>query len=81
MEVPADSVAFSFLGGTMVIYRNRSRKNTYGPDGAFVAGGTLHYREGGTETFTGKALRGKAALHVRQGKVERIETVLEAVNT
>ena len=80
--LPADffkednTFAFNFLGNCEVVYRNESRKNTYGDEGAQVSSYRITYQDGRSEECAGKQITGKAAHAIRDGKVKRIEAEL-----
>ena len=53
IKVPKDSLAFIFLGKTLVVYRNPKRLNTYGDDKAVVRKISLRDKRGNLTEFRG----------------------------
>jgi len=75
-QLPADAVAFKFLGRTLVVYHNPGRKNTYGPHAARPASYRLVYRDGRAEDLPGATVGQRYALQVRGGEVARMDVAL-----
>ena len=67
---------FNFLGSCEVNYRNESRKNTYGSNGASVKSYRVTFTDGSSEECSGKKITGKTAHAIRDGKARRIDVIL-----
>lgn len=77
-EIPKDSYAFSFLGTTLVLYRNPGRKNTFGPKAAVIKEITISYFDSPKPVHLKEAvIPATYAQEVRDNKVEKIEIFLE----
>lgn len=75
-NVPENAFAFKLLGRTLVVYHNRARKPTYGPDGVRPSVYRLEYRDGRNVETQGDSVSGPDAEAVRRGDVRRIDVVL-----
>ncbi|OGW91974.1 MAG: hypothetical protein A3D28_03045 [Omnitrophica bacterium RIFCSPHIGHO2_02_FULL_63_14] len=75
VKVPKDSVAFMFLGKTVVCYRNPKRLDTFGRTRVSVKRIVLRGPKGDTE-FRGDTVPHPHSLKVREGKVQRIDIEL-----
>jgi hypothetical protein len=76
IEIPSHCFAFRFLGHTLVVYHNPERSATYGEIAASVRRCTFLYRNGSSKTLEGAVFEGELALHVRDGRVERMDLIL-----
>lgn len=88
VELQKDSFLFKFLGKTVVVYHNPSRKDTFGAKAARIASYILTYGtehlihqmptkfNGTTRTINGDTIASQYALDVRSGKVKRIDVAL-----
>lgn len=72
LKIPANSFAFNFLGGTLVIYHNRERKNTFGKDGAVISD-IMVYQDRRVHHIKDNIIRLPYSELIRRGFVERIE--------
>lgn len=77
IEIPENSFAAKFLGKTLVIYRNAQRKSTFGQNAARVKQMILWKNDGTQFAVEGSCLLGELAEQVRQGRIERIEVIME----
>ena len=68
--------AFKFLSSCDVVYRNESRKNTYGSNAASVKSYRVTLNDGSYEEYSGKKIKGKTAHAIRDGKAKRIDVIL-----
>jgi hypothetical protein len=68
--------SFMFLGKTLVVYHNESRKDTFGEDGAVVRSYRIQFNGGEAIEIPGPALCGESAHAVRDGNAERIDVSL-----
>ncbi len=75
VKVPKDSVAFLFLGRTLVTYRNTKRLDTFGKQRVSVKKVTLHDRGRAVE-FKGDTVPYPFSLRVRDENVARIDVEL-----
>jgi len=73
---PAGCFAFKLLGHTLVVYENKSTKDTFGAGAARARSYALTLRSGKTVRVTGKAIPARWARAVRSGEVARIDVVL-----
>ncbi|HYH02449.1 MAG TPA: hypothetical protein VEC37_05070, partial [Bacillota bacterium] len=76
-ELPADSYCVKFLNRTLVVYFNPKRRDTFGPDPTQIRRIELTFWDSHRLTITNKILTGEIAVAVRQGRVERIDLLLE----
>jgi len=76
LDVGAGAFAFKLCNRALVVYDNPERLNTWGDEGAHVAGYRLAYRDGRTLDVEGPAVRTAHATAVREGKVRRIDARL-----
>jgi hypothetical protein len=77
LEVPKDSFAFKLLGQTLVIYSNPGRRPTYGSSGVQPSKYYLTYLDGAEQQVDSGTLSSTLAEDVRQGRVSRIDVLLE----
>jgi hypothetical protein len=77
LELPENSFAFKFLGHTLVIYSNPVRRSTFGENGARPVEYRLSHLDGTTQRVEGDSLDRLVAEAVREGKVSRIEVLLQ----
>ncbi|MBI4397151.1 MAG: hypothetical protein HY548_08655 [Elusimicrobia bacterium] len=68
--LPKNSLAFLFLGKTLVVYHNGKKKNTFGKDAAHVHKYVLEDLSGNTETLSAGSMTGKTASLIREGGVK-----------
>ncbi|UCF61262.1 MAG: hypothetical protein JSV37_00895 [Anaerolineaceae bacterium] len=73
VQVDENCFAFRFLGQTLVIYHNPSRKATSGADGVAVERGTFQYRDGHIETLAGPCFGVEITNDVRRRLIYRID--------
>jgi hypothetical protein len=76
LELPAGAFAFRFLGRTLVVYHNPSRRDTFGVSGAEPRRYRLTYADGCLLTVDGALLEEQPARDVREGRVERLDVEL-----
>lgn len=76
LTIPADSYAALFLGHTLVVYGNASRKDTFGERGVSPVAYVLEGDDGARRRCEGEWLEGADALAVRERRIRRIEVVL-----
>jgi len=76
VNLPKDSFAFCLLGGTLVVYSNPKRRNTFGNGAAKPAGITLKKKNKEEIKLKGGIIPGLTALKVRGGLYDRIDVVL-----
>lgn len=74
LEFPPDSFSFMFLGEILVTYRNPSRKDTFGPQGAVPAVWKVTWRDGSVRSF--ETLCGDIAEQIRDRRIDRLEAEL-----
>jgi hypothetical protein len=74
--LPADSAACALLGGTLLVYINPTRQDTYGDAAVSPCRYLLHGRDGGIQTVEGPHLEGQVAEALRQGQFRRVDVVL-----
>ena len=72
--------SFMLCGKCRVTYHNRSRKNTYGADGARVLR-MLVYMDGEETAVTGDSLDETLSLAVREGRVQAIDAFMDEANS
>jgi len=76
--LPAGTYAFMFMGRTLVVYHNAARRNTFGLKNAGISRITLHYAATRkTVTIDGAIIPARLAGDVRDGKIKRIDAVME----
>lgn len=68
--------SWTFMGGCRVIYKNASRKDTFGTGAPVIRSIKLWDREGCTADIEGDTLTGELAYAMRDGKYERVEMIL-----
>jgi hypothetical protein len=73
VHIDENCFAFRFLGQTLVIYHNPSRKSTFGSDGVAVERGVFQYRDGHDETLAGPCFGVEITNAVRRGLISRID--------
>ena len=73
--LPKDTYAFNFLGGTLVVYHNPGRKDTYGPEAPSIQRMVLSYYDESKrdEELKGASLTQAYASAVRSGAVRRLD--------
>ncbi|NLE65574.1 MAG: hypothetical protein GX606_06635 [Elusimicrobia bacterium] len=72
--IPADSYAFHFMGKTLVVYHNKSRRDTFGPHAARPVSIRLRYvRSRKDVVVPGGTIPSPYAGDVREGQVARID--------
>lgn len=76
VKIPKDSLAFLFLGKTLVIYHNPRRLDTFGRQRVSVKKTTLHPSRGGSVEFRGDTIPSPYAGKVRDELVPRIDIEL-----
>lgn len=69
--------AVVLLGGTLVVYHNPARRDTFGPAAVAVRGFDLTDRQGKTVAVAGSSLDGMLVDAVREGRWQRIDIRLE----
>ncbi len=80
LDLPADTYAFNFMGRTLVVYHNSRHADTFGARAVLPVRVTLRYAAahgGKKHEITGGVIRSPYAGDVREGRVERIDVVLE----
>ncbi|MBF0569663.1 MAG: hypothetical protein HQL18_02675 [Candidatus Omnitrophica bacterium] len=78
LTFPAGTYAFNFMGRTLVVYHNSSRRDTFGVKAAAVKRAVLQYAGvKKTQEIAGAIIPAPFAGDVRDGKVERIDIYLE----
>ena len=77
VEIPANSLAFKALGGTLVVYENPTRKQTCGAAGAKPGFYQLEYRNGAVAEIIGPVVLSPHAEAIRNGEVKRIDVLLQ----
>ncbi|MBE7437063.1 MAG: hypothetical protein HS115_01315 [Spirochaetales bacterium] len=75
VEIQANSFAFKFLNRVLVIYRNKTRKNTW-DEGVQIRSYKLYYKDGKTRDFPFLFLEETEAAQVRGGDVWRMDVTL-----
>jgi len=75
VEIQANSFAFKFLNRVLVIYRNKTRKNTW-DEGVQIRSYKLYYKDGKTRDFPFLFLEETEAAQVRNGDVWRMDVTL-----
>jgi hypothetical protein len=76
LAVPADSMAFLFLGRVVVLYRNARRKDTFGPRAVQVKRMVLKDNAGRVQAIEGDVIMSPWAAEVRDGLWTTIEVTL-----
>ena len=76
-ELPENSYAFNFLGGTLVCYHNPSRKNTYGEQAAVPVKIKIEDRQEKVSEVSGPEVGEELAKRIRNGEIKRIDIELE----
>ena len=78
LEFPAHTYAFNFAAGTLIIYHNPKRQDTFGPNRARMESCRLTYHSGKDPVvLEGGAIPSPYAEDVRNGKVQRIDAFLK----
>lgn len=72
----AGEFSFMFLGKSLVVYHNESRKDTFGEDGAAVRSYRITFTGGEDAEISGPVICGENARAVRGGRAERIDVGL-----
>ena len=76
IEIPKDSYAFYFLGGTLVVYNNPKRKNTFGDGKANVKKIELS-SEGKKTVINAHIISSEYAHKIRNQEVDQIDVFLQ----
>ncbi|MBI3602130.1 MAG: cellobiose phosphorylase [Candidatus Omnitrophica bacterium] len=77
-DLPANTYAFKFLAKTLVVYHNPLRQDTFGPKAAVASKMILTYPDKRPKLEqTGSVITGALAQDVRQGRLQRIDIILE----
>jgi len=76
-----NTFAFKFLGKTLVIYHNPKRKNTYGRNAASPVSITIKPYNKEAITLKSQVIPPSFSRDVRDGKIEKIDVVLEGITT
>ncbi|MCL2244726.1 MAG: hypothetical protein FWC03_09725 [Treponema sp.] len=71
----ANTFTFDFMGAKTV-YRNNSRKNTFGGHGAQIKSYRIIFKDGSVQEIQGSCVCGESAHAVRDGKADMIEVNL-----
>jgi hypothetical protein len=74
--IPEAAFAHRFLGQTLVIYHNPSRKDTFGEDKAEISKYKLTATDGTEFEVEAPSVKGELAHKVRNGKIKRIDIFL-----
>ncbi len=75
--LPKNSIAFVFLGQTLIIYHNEQLKNTFGEDKVNIKKYVLEDAVGAETVIVGDRIVGEHASWIRQGKIKKINVYLE----
>lgn len=75
--LPKNSVAFVFLGQTLIIYHNELLKNTFGEGKAHIKKYVLEDATGAETVIVGDCIVGEHASGIREGKIKKINVYLE----
>ncbi|MCG2704705.1 MAG: cellobiose phosphorylase, partial [Candidatus Omnitrophica bacterium] len=73
---PKDSFSFSFLGGTLIVYHNPKRRDTFSKNGVKAASYILRKKNGEEVVLKGNVIPSPVALEIRDGLYERIDVAL-----
>jgi hypothetical protein len=73
VQIPVNSFACTLLGGTLLVYHNRQRKNTFGRD----AVRPVRYILDETQEFKGLLISDGLAEKIRSGSFKRVDVWLE----
>ncbi|MCX7005140.1 MAG: hypothetical protein NTV22_17940, partial [bacterium] len=76
VTIPKNACAFVVLGGTLVVYHNPLRRDTFGPRGVTPLRYTLADRTGAVHEITGGTIGAAAAEQMRAGAFTRIDVHL-----
>lgn len=76
ISIPANTFAFNFLGNILVIYHNKSRKNTFGEESVKISRIVLKLGDK-TVNLSSGVISSPYAAKVREGEVDRIDIWLE----
>jgi len=76
VEFAANTFSFMFLGEILVIYHNKSRKDTFGGSGVSLSKLNIIDPNGNSQTFSGDSLKGYIAEKIRNREIKRIEIEL-----
>jgi hypothetical protein len=74
--LPAGSAACALFGSTLLVYRNPSRRDCFGPDAVAPRRFLLYGRDGSTTTVEGAYLESPEAQALRLGRYRRVDVVL-----
>jgi hypothetical protein len=77
VEVGENCFAFRFLGHTLVVYHNPSRKATFGAGAASVQSGVFQLRDGQDQSLAGPCFAEEIPELVRRGLIYRIDIHLD----
>ena len=74
VRLPKNTYAFNFLGSTLVVYHNPSRRDTFGEKAAVIGEIDIKYQDlQKTVHLTDGVIAAKYAQDIRENKVERID--------
>ncbi|MBF0489955.1 MAG: hypothetical protein HQL15_04980 [Candidatus Omnitrophica bacterium] len=77
-DLPANAYAFKFLAKTLVVYHNPMRRDTFGLRAAVASKIILSYPDNRRKVeLTGATITGPVVDDIRQGKLQRIDIILE----
>ena len=76
-NLPADTVACAFLGATLLVYSNPTRRDSFGDNAALPASYHLYGRDGRNQTIEGSELEGRTAEALRRGDFRRVDVRLQ----
>jgi hypothetical protein len=74
--LPAGSAACALFGSTLLVYRNPTRRDCYGPDAVAPRRFLLYAQDGSTTAVEGACLASREAEALRLGHYRRIDVVL-----
>ncbi len=77
--LPCDSAACSLLGGTLLVYINPQRRDTFGAEAVLPQRYKLHRRDGSILTVEGTDLEGATAEALRLGHFRRVDVILQCL--
>ena len=77
--LPCDSAACALLGGTLLVYINPQRRDTFGAEAVLPQRYKLHRRDGSILTVEGTDLEGATAEALRLGHFRRVDVMLQCL--
>jgi len=77
--LPCDSAACALLGGTLLVYINPQRRDTFGAEAVLPQRYKLHRRDGSILTVEGTDLEGATAEALRLGHFRRVDVILQCL--